>query len=174
MSIRRALPFAVALIASTCVEAASIWRTPWMLEAPPRAALLAQGTTRGLDGIAFADDGDLLLGTQGFYGYQDGFVTRVAPDGTLRWNGVVHAWDPPAAIVPLPDGGAYATFATPFVWGGFASRLDANGNTLWARDVPARSLVPIDADRVADLRLRSALACSMRPPASCAGAARFR
>jgi outer membrane protein assembly factor BamB len=149
MWIRRALPFAAGMVVSTCIDAASLWRTPWLLEAPPREALLAQGTTRGLDGIAFTDDGDLLLGTQGFYGYQDGFVTRVAPDGTLRWNGVVHAWDPPAAIVPLADGGAYATFATPFLWGGFAARLDANGNTLWARDVPARALVPIDAERVA-------------------------
>ena len=149
MWMKRAMPFAVAMAVSTCVDATPLWRTPWMLEAPPHEALLAQGTTRGLDGIAFADDGDLLLGTQGFYGYQDGFVTRVAPDGTLRWNGVVHAWDPPAAIVPLADGGAYATFATPFLWGGFAARLDANGDTLWARDVPARALVPIDADRVA-------------------------
>lgn len=143
------IPFAAALLACTSSEAVPFWRTPWTIDAPPHASLLAPGTTPGLEGIAFAGDGDVLLGTQGFYGYQDAFITRIAPDGTLRWNGVVHAWNPPAAVVPLPDGGAYATFNTPAIWGGFAARLDANGSTLWARDVPARWLVPIDADRVA-------------------------
>jgi hypothetical protein len=145
----QSIALAAVSLASASPGAAPLWRTPWMLDAPPRASLQAQGTTRGLDGIAFAADGDILLGTQGFYGYQDAFISRISTDGTLRWNGVVHAWDPPAAIVPLPDGGAYATFATPFLWGGFAARLDANGNTLWARDVPARALVPIDAGRAA-------------------------
>jgi outer membrane protein assembly factor BamB len=129
----RVISFAAALFVCTSSEAAPFWRTPWTFEAPPHASLLPEGTTRGLEGIAFADDGDILLGTQGFYGDQDAFISRIAPDGTLRWNGVVHAYDPPAAVVPLADGGAYATFNTPYLGGGSAARLDANGNTLWAR-----------------------------------------
>lgn len=139
----------MAAASSTPALADALWRTPWLVDAPQQIFLTAYDAAPNLHGVAFAEDGDLLIGSNGLYGYEDQFVTRFGTDGTLRWSGVVHAYDDPAAVVALPDGGAYATFSTAGVWGGFIARLDANGTVLWARDTPARSVVPIDTTRVA-------------------------
>ena len=140
---------AMAAVATTPTAATTLWRTPWLVEAPPQLMGVPFNGSPNLHGIAFADDGDLLVGHDSLYGYADEFVTRFGTDGTLRWSGVVHAYETPAAIVPLPDGGAFATFSTDGIWGGFAARLDANGSVLWARDTPARWIIPIDDGRVA-------------------------
>lgn len=139
----------VALTASASSVAETLWRTPWMVDAPQQILLTSYDPPPNLHGVAFADDGDLLIGSNGLYGYADEFVSRFGADGTLRWSGVVHAYDDPAEIVALPDGGAYATFSTSGIWGGYIARFDASGTVLWARDTPARLVVPIDADRVA-------------------------
>jgi outer membrane protein assembly factor BamB len=141
--------FAAAAAASASAGAATLWRTPWMLEAPQQIVGTNYDPPPNLHGVAFADDGDLMIASNGLYGYADEFVSRFGADGALRWSGVVHAYDDPAAVVALPDGGAYATFSTSGIWGGFVARLDANGTVLWARDAPGRSIVPIDADRLA-------------------------
>jgi outer membrane protein assembly factor BamB len=139
----------MAAASSTPALAGTSWQTPWIVDAPQQILLTSYDPPPNLHGVAFAGDGDLLIGSNGLYGYADEFVTRFGADGTLRWSGVVHAYDDPAEIVALSDGGAYATFSTSGIWGGYVARLDANGSVLWARDTPARSVVPIDADRVA-------------------------
>jgi hypothetical protein len=139
-------------LAATQAGASTLWRTDWLTNEPP-SLFQPTAPNPARRGIAFADNGDVLLGSSGSLGYADEFITRFGSDGTLRWNGVVHSSYLPATVVPAADGGAFATFEASL---GYAARFDAEGHTVWARGVPAGSLVPIDGERVAATDCQSA------------------
>jgi hypothetical protein len=153
---KRAAPLALLvmfMLAAVQSRASTLWRTPWVANEPPTFHLPPYPGPDSY-GVAFADNGDVLLGSYDYLGSSDVFVTRFGIDGTLRWNGVAHGPSPALAIVPAADGGAFATFST--TGRGYAARFDADGHTLWARDGTASWIAPIDTERVAVADCQSA------------------
>jgi hypothetical protein len=135
-------------LAGSSSSATTLWRTDWVDAAPLAWISGLNGDSPNDAGVAFLDDGDVVIAANGSYTLDDSFVMRFGADGALRWSGVAAAYEYPSQIVPLADGGAYATFGLYGMFG-FAARFDTSGTTLWQRSVPAHALVPVDDARVA-------------------------
>ena len=127
--------------------ASTIWSQGWTTQTAPmfvtRLSLPPE-----LRGVAFGTDGDVLVGSLSRSG-TDEQVTRFGADGTLRWSANLQPYADAANIVAATDGGAYATFRESTSAQGYAARIDAAGQVIWGREVPAIWLAEVSTDRVA-------------------------
>lgn len=147
--IRRAtLVAACTLCAAFAVSApaSTLWTRGWTTPMPPTFTTRLSNPPE-LRGVAFAEGGDILIGSLSRSGY-DEQVTRFGADGTLRWSANVASYADAAELVPTADGGAYATFLEPGSADGYAARIDNAGRLVWARDVPAIWLAEVPNGRV--------------------------
>jgi len=143
------------LAATTDVHAGGeLWRSDWLESSPPTfARVYGYGVTP--DGtIAFAANGDILLGSNS-YTWSDYQIIRISTEGSLRWSTNVGGtlWareEAPNAMIATADGGALVAFGKSYLYGTpeYLVRIDATGTVAWAREIPAQALAEIAPDRV--------------------------
>lgn len=138
---------AVAL--SNTVAGHAAWENAWRTSAPPALSVAypAMGPNRS---IAFAADGDIVLGGQGSeFDYQ---VTRLGSDGTLRWSiklpdlagaAPAQAWK----TLATDDGGAVVSLSlTEFPT---TARISPDGRVLWERPIGTSNIREMTGNRIA-------------------------
>lgn len=142
---RAALTLGLSVVAVASVRAAEIWRSDWYAPAPPTLARTFAQTPAP---ATFASNGDILLGTFSYSWSGNQFV-RFGPDGSLRWSANAN-WSSGSiagatAMVATDDGGALVAVGVPE----YVARIDASGQFVWMRSVPAAALTQVGADRIA-------------------------
>ncbi|MET0232027.1 MAG: PQQ-binding-like beta-propeller repeat protein [Rhodanobacteraceae bacterium] len=131
------------------------WQSDWRFEAPPT---LAHGVPSfDSTAAAFAANGDIVL-AGGSYSYADFQITRVGPDGALRWSTNVGAGRilrevSARAIIATADGGAFVALGVAYDVGLLVIepqivRIGPLGELLWVRGIPADAIVELAPDRL--------------------------
>jgi len=152
---RMLLPALFGAFAASAHAGDASWQSDWRFEAQPTLAHgvpLFEGKAS-----AFAANGDIVIAGSS-YSYADFQITRLGPDGTLRWSTNVSTGgffrDPtPRAMIATADGGALVALGVTYDVGLLVDepqvvRIGPLGELLWARGIPADAIVEVPPDRL--------------------------